>query len=138
MCKNCSLHKYNSKNCQHASNSLDCPIIQKEIARLQQGLYVKKCDISLGSVSVSVANAKQTKPCTIGLFYARSVCNKIYDILELMQENKLDILCVTESWLNVWGAVCKATQCKILHHFLVKLHAISYIVAIYLHCCTLC
>ena len=39
---------------------------------------------------------------------------------------------------NLWGAVCKATQYKILHHFLVKLRAISYIVAIYVYCCNMC
>ena len=38
----------------------------------------------------------------------------------------------------VWGAVCKATQYIILHHFLVKLRAISCIVAIYVYCCNMC
>ena len=45
-------------------------------------------------------------------------------------------------WKNciglLWGAVCKATQYKILHHFLVKLRAISYIVAVYVYCSNMC
>ena len=46
-------------------------------------------------------------------------------------------MCANEL-VQVWGACAKLTQYKILHHFLVELHAISYIVAIYLYCCNMC
>ena len=35
-----------------------------------------------------------------GCINARSLCNKICKVLELLMEFKIDICCVTETWLN--------------------------------------
>ena len=37
----------------------------------------------------------------IDLFNARSLCNKIALVIELIHENNIDLLCVTETWLKV-------------------------------------
>ena len=37
----------------------------------------------------------------IGLFNARSLCNKIALVTELIHENNVALLCVTETWLKV-------------------------------------
>ena len=37
----------------------------------------------------------------IGLFNARSLCNKIALVTELIHENNIALLCVTETWLKV-------------------------------------
>ena len=42
-CRNCSVHKLFSKNCNHTANSMDCPIIQTEVARPQKNInYTSK------------------------------------------------------------------------------------------------
>ena len=38
---------------------------------------------------------------TIGLFNARSICNKISSIVELNTDWKIDIVCLTKTWLKV-------------------------------------
>ena len=37
----------------------------------------------------------------IGLCNARSICNKLHDVLELVIQEDIDILCVTETWLKL-------------------------------------
>ena len=37
----------------------------------------------------------------IVLFNSRSLCNKIALVTELIHENNIDLLCVTETWLKV-------------------------------------
>ena len=63
-------------------------------------------------------------------------------VLIVVHEKRLTVITFfvlpDSSDAHLWGAVCKATQYKILHHFLVKLRAISYIVAIYVYCCNMC
>ena len=43
-------------------------------------------------------NAKESLK--IGLFNARSLCNKVGLVIELIKECSLDLLCVTETWLR--------------------------------------
>ena len=40
------------------------------------------------------------KNCIIGLLNARSICNKIPELMDLITDAGLDILCVTETWLK--------------------------------------
>ena len=40
-------------------------------------------------------------PLKISLFNARSYCNKIALVTELIHENNIALLCVTETWLKV-------------------------------------
>ena len=37
---------------------------------------------------------------TVGCLNTRSLCNKTSRVLELLQEHKIDMCCITETWLK--------------------------------------
>ena len=59
-------------------------------------------NIGFSMIVFTPNNSKKLKySLKIGLFNARSLCNKTALVTELIHENNIDLLCVTETWLKV-------------------------------------
>ena len=70
------------------------------IYKTRSGDYSAKLNMALKKRDVDSLSERHHH-LTVGLFNARSICNKVTSVWDLITEHEIDILCVTETWLHM-------------------------------------
>ena len=79
-----------------------------------------------GQEERAIVSAKGNGKCIkVALLNTRSVCNKTEAIQELVADNSLSIMCLTETWLRDGDSSLIGELCPPSHYFIGASHPIS-------------